>query len=313
MSFLGKAAYQTFYRPLGFIKRLGKHDGFPQTFINQYRERCIRKALDQLPPFPQCRPDNPIQAHYLTGRSFFSVTAMAYASFAHYAGDLVTPVFFTDGTLDEALAARFRRLFPGCKVVTEEENRERIEKYLPASRYPSIRKCRELIPITCKLFDIHAGNTGWKIYLDSDTAFFRRPEYLVQWAAAPHSCHLMDIYDAYGCDPEQISCLLGCLVRRRVNAGLVALRSESIDFDLLERWTAKLLEWGPSWFTEQCLTAMLMTILDGEVTPPDYIVVPDEKESRAPKGTFHHYAGPSRPLLYRYAWFHTLNTIRRKS
>ena len=53
-----------------------------------------------------------------------------------------------------------------------------------------------------KLTDVHAGRTGWRLFLDSDMLFFARPDFLLAWLADPRQpCHMIDVVSAYGYSP----------------------------------------------------------------------------------------------------------------
>lgn len=313
MSFLGQAAYHVVHNPLRFLRTLGHSDGFPQTFLAPRGRDALTRAVADLRPMPviaQADPAAP-QVAYLTGRDFWPVTAFAYASLARVAPDLARPIFLSDGTLDESTAINLQSLFPGCRVLAESEIAARLESNLPRSRFPALRRCRDELPIARKLFDLHAGQSGWKLYIDSDTAFFRRPEFLYTWRNRPGNLTMQDAGDVYGYPAPVLAEILGRPIRPCVNAGFVGLRSDHLDFDLLEHWTNRLMEaGGVNWFTEQCLTAMLMTHYGGAVAPPaDYLILPDSAESRAPRAVFHHYAGASRSYLYTHAWRHTRRAL----
>ena len=86
-----------------------------------------------------------------------------------------------------------------------------------------------------------------------------------------------------------------------VNTGFCGLRSESIDWDQVERWAAALSAAEPTnHFTEQCLTAMIMATSGGRPAPKDYLIWPSAEEARHPTAKMHHYVAESRDWYYIY-------------
>jgi len=311
MSRLGRAVYYTVHQPRNFFLTLGRENGFPQTFINRWNGALMLRAARSLPPAAPANPSAKVRVCYLTGRRFWHLTAFTHASLAKVAPHLAMPVFLSDGSLDESLARRLTELFPGAEIIDEAEIRESVERHLPAFSYPNLRRLREELPIARKLLDLHAGKSGWKLYLDSDALFFRKPEFLESWADSPGNLYLSDVASSYAYSDKLLASLLGQPILPRVNAGMIGLCSEKIDFEKLEYWTSWFYRDRPvSWLTEQCLTAMLMTLQGGTSAPSsDYIVSPTQTEAQSPKAVFHHYCGGSRRFLYSNGWKNVLKLL----
>jgi len=55
----------------------------------------------------------------------------------------------------------------------------RVDQYLPRESYPHLRARRDIYPNLKKLIDVHIGQIGWKLVLDSDMLFFRKAGQLI--------------------------------------------------------------------------------------------------------------------------------------
>jgi len=163
--------------------------------------------------------------------------------------------------------------------------------------YPNIRK----------LTDVHVGSRGWKLVLDSDMLFFRRPEFLLAWLAAPtRPLHLVDVQESYGYSRALMRSLAGRPIPPLVNVGITGLASGSLDWERLERWCRELIAAeGTSYYLEQALIAMLVAGQLCAVAPAaDYIVLPTETECRNPRAVLHHYVADSKRWYFRETWKH---------
>jgi hypothetical protein len=218
-------------------------------------------------------------------------------------------VFIDDGTFDEALIAAAQRLFPGSRVLSAAENEAHLNRVLPVARFPSLRNQRLTYLHLRKLTDVHAGHQGWRLVLDSDMLFFRRPDALLAWLAAPtRPVHMLDVHDAYGYPAATLAALAGRPVPACVNVGICGFRSEALDWDLLEHWAAQLIaRHGTSYYLEQALVALLAATTDPLRLPrADYLLMPALAECQRPTAALHHYVDLSKRGYFRHAWRHAI-------
>ena len=304
---LGRAAYLLWHAPAAALRQSVRAGG-P---FEQWRDRQGRLAMEQaaaaLPtrrgPAVAGRPE----LHFLTGRRFWYQTAFCLHSLQQQAGEVFRAVFHDDGSLDAGTIDRLRALFPAAEIRRRAENDARIEALLPVARFPFLHDRRHHYPNILKLTDVHAGAQGWRLVLDSDMLFFRRPEFLLAWLAAPdRPLHMTDVGDAYGYPLDFMGELAGAPVPHLVNVGLTGLRSEALDWDRLESWCRRLMEkHGPNYYLEQGLAAMLFAGQSCAVAPrPDYLLLPGENECRAPTAVLHHYVAEAKRGYFRHAWRH---------
>jgi hypothetical protein len=201
--------------------------------------------------------------------------------------------------------AEFSRDFPGLQVQGATDIEGVLDKYLPAKKFPVLRHRRHVYPHLRKLTDVHAGSAGWKLVLDSDMLFHRRPDFLLDWISNPdRPCYMLDVENAYGYTIGLMTELAGKPIPSRVNVGMCGLRSDMIDWEMLEIWCKMLLDReGSHYLLEQALTAMLLAGTSCAIAPPDqYIVRPDRAETEHPQAALHHYVAESKARYFQFGW-----------
>ncbi len=244
--------------------------------------------------------------HLLTGRRFWYQTAFCLHSFAQPSEVGVTAEIYDDGTFDEALRVQLARLGPRVNFHSAANIRERLDALLPEKKFPVLRERWRNYPNIRKLTDPHLGSTGWKLVIDSDLLFFRRPGFLLDWLAAPdRPLHAVDCEENYGYSCALMERLAGAPIPPLVNVGLCGLRSESLDWAELEAWCAELIaREKTSYYLEQALVAMLAARAQPCAVAPaaDYVTKPGRAEGVAPTAVMHHYVAASKRWYFRHGW-----------
>jgi len=300
----GRLLYLGWHKPLAEVRRSFREGG-P---LNQWRTAQGRREMEssaaRLPPLP-APPAGAPEVCFLTGRRFWFQTAFCFWSLCRHAGRPLRAVIYDDGSLDAPLLAECARVFPGARVVTAAEIEGRLNAHLPAAKFPTLRTRRVVYPNLRKLTDVHAGEQGWRLVLDSDMIFFRRPTALLNWLDAPtRPLHMLDVQDAYGYPDKLLRTLAGGPVPSRLNVGVCGLKSDAIDWVQLEDWNRRLIEaGGTSYYEEQALTALMLAGRDAECLPAaDYRLMPDDDQCRQPTAALHHYVDLSKRGYFRHAW-----------
>lgn len=302
---LGRIAYKLFYEPKGKVRKVFKQ-GLYNSYIINRENGAMRKAALQL-KIPVGHDDNlpTYQVYFLTGKKYWYQTTFCIYSLAKVAKAHIKPVIFDDGSIDEALASQMRSQFPDIMIHRIYEIEERLNNYLPDSKFPYLRRRRGIYPHIRKLTDVHAGNIGWKLLLDSDMLFFQQPKLLFDWL--DHSrqpIHMLDCDNSYGYSFGLMEELTGCKIPQKLNVGAIGFKSEEIDWDKVEYW-ARLLEEreGSHYYQEQAIWAMLMSNYACIAMPrQDYVVLPEHKEVIKPQAILHHYVAESKEWYFKYAW-----------
>jgi hypothetical protein len=301
----GRLVYGLWYAPIGAV-RTSIAAGGP---IEQWRDRQAH-AVMAAGAAQLSLQDLPVatgwpEIHFLTGAKFWDQTALCLYSLQRHAGQTLPAVFHDDGSATDTIVDRLGRLFPCARWRRRDEIVAMHDQHLPVARFPVLRERWAAYPNIRKLTDVHVGSRGWKLVLDSDMLFFRRPDFLLAWLAAPtRPLHMVDVEQSYGYSPALMQSLAGAPIPSLVNVGITGLASESLDWDRLERWCRELIAAeGPSYYLEQALIAMLVAGQDRAVAPAaDYIVLPNIVECQSPRAVLHHYVAGSKRGYFRHAW-----------
>ncbi len=306
---LGRLAYLAWHRPRAALARSRRAGGPWHQWLDHRGEAAMRRAAAQLPPRPDTRRAS-AEVWFLTGRRCWHQTAFCAWSLLQSGRDSVRPGFIDDGSFDDTLIAESQRLFPGSLVRRAAECEALLDAALPVAKFPALRAQRRTYIHLRKLTDAHVGHHGYRLVLDSDMLFFRPPDALLAWLAAPdRPIHMLDVHDAYGYPSATLAALAGRAVPSCVNVGVCGLDSDHLDWPRLESWTAELLaRHGTSYYLEQALVALLLADTPARRLPArDYRLLPDEAECRAPTAALHHYVDLSKRGYFRHAWKHVLH------
>ncbi|MBL9216332.1 MAG: glycosyl transferase family 2 [Opitutaceae bacterium] len=300
----GRLALALWHQPAARLRTCIREGG-PLAQRRTERGRLeMEQAAARLTPVP-APAGPPVELHLLTGRRFWYQTAFCLASFARQAGRPVHPVIYDDGTLAGPPRDGLARLFPDARFVAQPETLARLERHLPESRFPVLRERWRHYPNIRKLTDVHAGTTGWKLVLDSDLLFFRRPDVLLAWLDQPsRPLHAVDIEESYGYPRPLLAELAGAPLAPKVNVGLCGLDSGALDWELLERACRLLLErHGTNYYLEQALVALLVAGRPCTVAPAaDYVTLPRPPEALDCRAVMHHYVAESKRWYFQRNW-----------
>jgi hypothetical protein len=301
---VGRLVYLGWYAPRGFVRRC-IHQGPVNLWLSGKGRRAMEDAVRRLPSLSTPREDAPT-VFFLTGSGFWYQTAFCAYTLLVQAAQSLRVTIIDDETLTADQAAELKRIFPGVRLIWAMESNQRLDVHLPADRFPSLRGRRLMYPHLRKLTDVHVGQSGWKLVLDSDMLFHRRPTFLLDWLEAPDGrpLHMVDIEDAYGYSFQLMTKLANASIPRRVNVGACGLRSDAIDWDRLEKWCLTMLQCeGSHYLQEQAMVAMLMAGQPRAAAPPDqYIVAPSRIEAEHPTAALHHYVADSKAWYFRFGW-----------
>jgi hypothetical protein len=245
------------------------------------------------------------ELHFLTGRKFWYQTAFCLHSLQQHTARTFRAVFHDDGTLGPELSQRLQQLFPSAQFRPRAEMDELVQELLPKKRFPYLHDRRRNYPNILKLTDTHLGATGWRLVLDSDMLFFRAPDEVLAWLAAPdRPMHLIDIADSYGYSRGLLERVCGTSIPSKINVGLTGLRSDAIDWAEIEFWCRQLITAeGTSYYLEQALIAMLLARRPHLGVPAqEYIVCPAHEDCFPPRGVLHHYVAESKRWYFRHTW-----------
>ena len=247
----------------------------------------------------------PLQVQLLTGNKYWYQTAFCLHSLGQVAGREIVPVVHDDGSLKPEQVEVYRRICPKTKLESRAEIEQRVERVLPRGKFSILRKRRDELPLIKKITDIHAGREGWRLFLDADLLFFRKPEFLLDWWDRPgRSIHAVDVINAYGYPLEVLKKVGGRPVPEKVNTGITGLKSDEIDWEKMERWCRALtVEYPAHYYQEQALVALHLAEREGEAIPAqDYVTLPEPPEATERRAVMHHYVDLSKKWYFRENW-----------
>lgn len=280
-------------------------DGGPgQRRKTEHGRREMETAAHTLPR-PTDVTGPAVELHLLSGARFWYQTVFCLWTFSRQAGRPVAPVVYDDGTLSLECREPIQRLFPRTQFVTTAETLARLDEYLPTTRFPVLRERWAAYPNLRKLTDVHAGQRGPRLVLDSDLLFFRRPTFMLDWLDDPQRpLHAVDCETSYGYSRNLMSRLAGHSIAERVNVGLTGLSGETIDWEKLEWWCRRLIdEEQHSYFLEQAIVAMLVAGRKCAVAPAnEYITLPTPPEALECRAVMHHYVSYSKRWYFQHNW-----------
>jgi hypothetical protein len=300
---LGRLVYHLWHRPTGAMRDLVAEGGPFERRRTERGRREMEAFAARLPPVP-AGDGKPIELHLLTGRRFWYQTAFCLWTFAHQAGRPLQPVIYDDGTLGEHRDT-LARILPATRFVLRSDAEAKLDALLPAARFPHLRERWLNYPNLRKLIDPHLGSTGWKLVIDSDLLFFRRPTFLLKWHDQPtRPLHAVDCETSYGYSRPLMNFLAGAPVAELVNVGLTGLASEELDWEKLEAWCRELItRERTSYYLEQALIAMLVAGRDCAIAPDtDYVTKPEGAEATACRAVMHHYVANSKRWYFQHNW-----------
>lgn len=306
---LGKLALHLYHNPVGRLKNCLREGGPLQQLRTERGRQEMEKAAHSLPQLPAAF-GAPLELHLLTGRRFWYQTAFCLWTIARHSGRPIAPVIYDDGTLDPQYRDPLARIFSAARFVTRGEIIDRLDQHLPATQFPHLRERWLNYPNLRKLTDPHVGANGWKLVLDSDLLFFRRPDFLLSWLDAPsRPLHAVDCETSYGYSRPLMYELAGAPVRDLINVGLTGLNSGEIDWDRLEYWCNLLISRErTNYYLEQALVAMLVAGRDCAIAPAsDYVTLPTEAEAHERAAVMHHYVAESKRWYFQQCWRTALN------
>ena len=296
----GRLLYFGYHRPRAWLE-----DAVDRALYER-RDARMRRAAAALTPIDLPVAVDLPPVRFLTGARFAHQTAFCAYSLCRTAGFTPRLEFFDDGSLSPAQARLLGGLFPGSRVIPSAESFHALEQHLPASRFPSLRFARERSPFMRKLLDMRAGHRGPSLYLDSDMLFFSRPVELIAWLRSPCGERFMAEPGAGGYvdTPEILARDLGRTLTPGVNAGILALDDDDIDWPAFERTAAALGETRLSHlWAEQTLSAWFLSRPSAQaLDAAAYRVCFSRRDLAGPDPVLRHYVHKSKAPYVSGEW-----------
>jgi hypothetical protein len=216
----------------------------------------------------------------------------------------VTPRLFVDGVVTAEHRGLFENHFPGIHV-------HELRPWLAQRQDlgPQLRKLITAFPLGGKAALVAAlSQDGPSIYSDSDILAFNRPAQLIDGLSSNKPLYMLDRYGSnYG--PAVVAAVneQHLSLPDQVNSGLIVLPKNCLSLAALETFLERFTGWeqlGQSWFSEQTLVALMMSVAKGEpLKRDDYVVSLDrqfvfERDVDYRHIAVRHFTGPVRHVMY---------------
>lgn len=256
---LGRIAYRLIHQPSAQFD-LARTYGWRLACQAWRGSIQMRRAATALPPLPLPSLLLAAPVCFLTGHRFIHQTMFCAHSFARWSPLRASFVFLSDGSLTADQALTLRQNFPGATVLDGAAQDLAVAAALPPEKFPGLHALRPKFVLLRKLTDAMAGRRGYRLFFDSDMLFWREPSELLARVTAVEPLYMADIGDdGYTVSRTILAGKFGVPVAAGVNSGLVGLTAERIDWELLERACAFLLEsQGDRRLLEQTLWAVVL-------------------------------------------------------
>lgn len=288
MGLLQNLRNQPFYLDFRWSTREGLHHAW-------YRRRMQRKILET-PPIDTAA-SGPIEVRVLTWRRDCLDLIWALKSFYFFSG-FDYPLYIHDGGLGEGQPELLRKHFPGAILVSGAATDREVAERMTARGLKRCLEYRALNITTRKLFDFFLLTTAdYVVSIDSDIVFFRKPALLsVPACGLTRNRYNKDDGYWYSMTLDELESSFGIKPPPSINSGLSIVRSNSIDFDLIEKWLENPKLAADRWVTEQTLQALCSTVHGMEFLPDTYVV--STKPGLRADTVCKHYTGFFRHLHY---------------
>ena len=305
---LGVLIYKLLYAPRNALRTWNRW-GIVNSASTYVGKVAMEKAVFSLQPVntSKKKDKDALDVYFMTGCKYWYQTCFCIYSMQLQTGRPLHPIIYDDSSLGEKHIREITRLFPSVEIVSFEDTETKLDRVLPKNKFPTLRERRIQQPLLRKLTDFHAGEKGWKLFLDSDMLFFKDPTFLISWLQSPRKpCYMIDVGNFYGYSEALLNSLAQSNLPDKVNIGILGLQSESIDWEKLEHWLRTLIkEEGTHYNVTQGLSAMILSNYSCIAAPEkDYLLMPCLEEAKLPTATMHHYVADSKPSYFRYGWRH---------
>ncbi|MFZ4778376.1 MAG: hypothetical protein ACOYM3_23650 [Terrimicrobiaceae bacterium] len=237
----------------------------------------------------------PVSVHLLVSSKTWRMGLMAAFSLEYFSGKRWKLFIHEDGSVDRRSRERIEARLPGVRFVTRKEADQAAEQLL--KNRPTCLRNRSRHNLFLKFFDPMAFAPGDKfLILDADLFFFRRPEFLLQWAeGGERACYYnRDVKEVYCLPRETIEKVIGVSLWECFNSGLLCICREALDLDLSERLlTAFEATAHHPQFFEQTLYALCASAFNrGGPLPAQYEITWNIFRRR--DSVCRHYVGPAK-------------------
>ncbi|MEJ0000565.1 MAG: hypothetical protein WDO13_16235 [Verrucomicrobiota bacterium] len=239
----------------------------------------------------------PLTVHSLICHKHVDMALVCLSSFYRCSDRPVDLRLHDDGSITPEDAARLKAAFPTARLVMRKESDQ-----LAAERLRALPKCLEFRGVTemaFKLFDPLLMNREPFLLLDTDILFFNAFENLCdESAGGAVLTYMEDIRYSYSMMPLESLWHKELRPVRRLNAGMLFVRSGQIDLGYIEYVLKKFPHLGPmGGVTEQTLWGILATRLGARKWNPRQVSIVTPAFQPGADQVAAHFVTPARHRL----------------
>jgi hypothetical protein len=184
-----------------------------------------------------CYPPADFSVHMISCHRHVSMALWCLKSFSYYAEISPLITIHDDGTLTNKDIETLHNHLSRCKVIRKSDADNKMEITLKSYQHCLRMRRIHYDFLALKLFDPWFYSQSDKVVLmDSDILFFQRPTELLNCVEKNQACFNSDYQNEYAFSVEELRNYFGISVLEKVNAGLLALRRDKYDLDLIERY-----------------------------------------------------------------------------
>lgn len=239
--------------------------------------------------------DEPVEVASLVGHSQAGLALTCLGSLLRYSQVPLRLRLHDDGSLADEDRERLGEAFPGARFVSRSEADDGVAGLL-ASR-PALAALRGRNPLFLKLVDtaILAGDR--LAYCDTDVLFLR-PFYDLFERSATEAAFMEDPQNAYSLRWWQLLRYPRLRPARRLNSGIVVLRTRHYDPDMLE-WFARRTElhFAPVWLEQTAWALIAGRVKTAELADSRQVMVATPRGIPGREAVAVHFVSPMRSLL----------------
>lgn len=315
MSIIGKLIYRLYFQQKS-KKATVKKFGGKKNYLKMLKaeEEMKQYALNNLTIANKFSSDGKFRINFLTGDRFIHQTLFCTYSFFKFLTPAETNDFtvnyFSDGTLSDSTIAILNKNFSSIRIITHEQIKREMEKYLPRTEYPYLNQKVETLPLFKKLVYPHLKSQGSSTFFDSDMLFIKRPEEFINWlykdgGTGSQAFCIQDVKRSYGYSDSEILQVWPSPLKNNINSGMYSISSENVNFSFVENLVNNFENrFGSQYYMEQLITAIILEKSGQLSVAPisEYIVLPDNEQIVGQIGTLHHYVNESKEFYFKESW-----------
>lgn len=231
---------------------------------------CFRFYVNRAGACP-LKSSSSIEIHILTSNTDAELATWALCSWYGIGRRTDALCIHDDGSLQRWQCNRFRKLFPGCRIIGRRDADKLV--YRELSDYPELINFRKMNNLSIKVLDFFFfANTNKFVILDSDILTFSPLNDIDEWLAESGNIFLRDYHKAFSMDVAGFKSLRAARMYKRINTGFGVVDISTLNLARASDAIAAMnCDRHPYW-AEQTLYAVLSRSIGVRLLDPEFCV-----------------------------------------